>query len=220
MANGKTGEGNRNNSNADDARKESKKRSSDRVDPERRRVLKGLAAQIALGGLAAGGAFAAPKNFNPEHTIRKVSPKDIPNTKAWLISDPMLCVGCKTCEMVCPISRDDHCQPSLSRVYVKSEPFQSLSKICVLAEVCRQCNMPDCYLACEYDALVIDKKTGVRRIRQEACVGCMECYKACPWDMIIYDAQLQKCKKCDLCAGDPACVKYCPSGALKFVSLI
>ena len=36
-----------------------------------------------------------------------------------------------------------------------------------------------------------------------------------PWRS--YDPETKKATKCDLCAGDPQCVKVCPSGALSYV---
>ena len=192
----------------------------DGFNKERRKVLKGLAVQIALGGLAAGGALAAPKNFDAKHYAgkREVSPGQIPEAKGWLVTDPMTCVGCRTCETICAMVHGNGCNPALARVHINSDPFGKLVKIHVLPEVCRQCNEADCYLACAYDALVIDEKTGVRHIIPDNCTGCLECYKACPWDMITYDEENEKALKCDLCDGDPQCVRHCPASALKYVS--
>ena len=88
-----------------------------------------------------------------------------------------------------------------------------------MADVCRQCNMADCYLACAYDALTLDKATGARIIDAEKCTGCGECFAACPWDKIVKDEATGVYSKCDLCGGDPQCVKYCPADALSFVDL-
>lgn len=79
--------------------------------------------------------------------------------------------------------------------------------------------MADCYLACEYDALQIDPKTGARVIDPEKCVGCGECMAACPWNMIVHNEEADKNTKCDLCGGDPQCVKYCPASAIKYIQL-
>jgi Fe-S-cluster-containing hydrogenase component 2 len=34
---------------------------------------------------------------------------------------------------------------------------------------------------------------------------------------IMYDSERNICVKCDLCGGNPLCVKFCPEGALSFV---
>ncbi|MFO8191839.1 MAG: 4Fe-4S binding protein [Bacillota bacterium] len=56
-------------------------------------------------------------------------------------------------------------------------------------------------------------------ILKETCTGCGACVSACPDHMIRLDNEC-KADKCDLCRGDPLCVKYCPSGALKLVELV
>jgi len=197
------------------------KTSKDAFSRNRRTVLKAILAQVALGPLAMGGALAAPKNFDPSHYAgnRDVSPGQIPRAKGWLVTDPMLCVGCRTCEMICSMVHDSGCNPELARVHVNSDPLGKLSHISVLPEVCRQCNEPDCFLACAYGAQVIDEKTGARVIIADKCTGCRECYDACPWDMITYDEETNKASKCDLCGGAPQCVLYCPAGAIKYVAL-
>jgi Fe-S-cluster-containing dehydrogenase component len=185
----------------------------------RRRMLGLLGVQIAAGALAVTEAVSAPKNFKPECFNRGITPDKLPNTRAWLVTDPTTCVGCRTCEIVCSLSHDDICQPSLSRIHTTYDPTGSLSKICVMPEACKQCNMADCYLACEYDALTLDKKTGARIIDPAKCEGCGECFEACPWDMVVYNEAKGIYSKCDLCGGDPQCVKYCPADAIKFIEL-
>lgn len=178
-----------------------------------------LGVQVAAGTIAVNSALSAPKNFNPKHYNREITPDQLPNTRAWLVTDPTTCVGCRTCEIVCSLSHDSICRPSLSRVKVSYDPTNSLPMICAMPDVCRQCNMADCYLACAYEALQIDPKTGARVIDPEKCVGCGECLAACPWNMIVPNEDEGRNSKCDLCGGDPQCVKYCPAGAIKFIQL-
>ncbi len=184
----------------------------------RRRMLKILGVQVAAGALAAN-AIAAPKNFNPKHYNRGITPDQLPNTKAFLTTNPAQCVGCRTCEIVCSLSHDDICRPALARIDTVYDPTKTLSSLAVMANVCRQCNMADCYLACEYDALVLDPVTGARIIDASKCQGCGECFAACPWDMIRENADAGVFTKCDLCGGDPQCVKYCPADAITFVDM-
>jgi len=184
----------------------------------RRRMLQILGVQ-AVAGAVAVNALAAPKNFNPKHYNREITPDQLPNTRAWLSANPAQCVGCRTCEIVCSLSHDGQCRPALSRINTVYDPTKTLAKLAVIANVCRQCNMADCYLACANDALVLDPKTGARIIDPEKCVGCGECMAACPWDMIVCNEDEDKFTKCDLCGGDPQCVKYCPADAITFVQL-
>jgi Fe-S-cluster-containing hydrogenase component 2 len=51
-------------------------------------------------------------------------------------------------------------------------------------------------------------------IEEEKCNGCMTCVNECPFQGITYDKVNKKAIKCDLCGGDPMCVKVCQPGAL------
>lgn len=184
----------------------------------RRKMLQVLGVQAVVGASAVT-AVAAPKNFNPKHYNRGITPDQLPNTRAWIATNPNQCVGCRTCEIVCSLTHDGQCRPSLSRISTTYDPTKTLSRFAVLADVCRQCNMADCYLACEYDALVLDKETGARIIDPAKCEGCGECFEACPWNMIVKNEEKGIFSKCDLCGGDPQCVKYCPADALSFVDM-
>ncbi len=55
----------------------------------------------------------------------------------------------------------------------------------------------------------IDAKTGAVIIDEDACTGCLDCADACPFDAIFVGPD-NEVLKCDLCGGDPICVKYCP----------
>ena len=177
-----------------------------------------LGIQTVAGTVAASTVLAAPKNFNPKHYNRGISPEELPNTKAWLVTDPTTCVGCRNCEIICSLSHDGVCAPSLSRIKVR-EDRNSLAMYGFMPDICKQCNMADCYLACEYDALLLDKERGTRFIDPNKCESCGECYEACPWDMIVKNENTGKFSKCDLCGGDPQCVKFCPASSIKFIEL-
>jgi Fe-S-cluster-containing hydrogenase component 2 len=185
----------------------------------RRKMLQYLGIQAVIGASVVKGAVAAPKNFNPKHYNREITPDQLPNTRAWLVTNPNACVGCRTCEIVCSLSHEGICQPSLSRITTTFDPTGTLAKFAAMADVCRQCNMADCYLACAYDALVLDKETGARIIDPTKCTGCGECFAACPWDKIVKNDETGLFSKCDLCGGDPQCVKYCPADAISFVDM-
>jgi Fe-S-cluster-containing dehydrogenase component len=83
---------------------------------------------------------------------------------------------------------------------------------------CQQCDDPKCLKACPTGALHVDDKSGARVIDQKVCIGCQTCLRACIFyststSRIKYNAETKKCFKCDLCGGDPECVKRCPLGA-------
>lgn len=73
--------------------------------------------------------------------------------------------------------------------------------------------------ACPVEAIVINPDTGSKDVLEDVCVGCKVCTIACPFGTINYDFDRGKVTKCDLCGGEPACVKVCPQDAILFVNV-
>jgi anaerobic carbon-monoxide dehydrogenase iron sulfur subunit len=120
------------------------------------------------------------------------------------------CTGCRTCLMICSLSHDGVCNPELARMQVVAPSMKIFD---VQAVTCKQCEGPECLWACPTGALRVDPKTGARVIDAATCIGCQLCLKACPQypdSPIRFDPDAKKCVKCDLCGGDPLCVKFCP----------
>jgi Fe-S-cluster-containing dehydrogenase component len=86
------------------------------------------------------------------------------------------------------------------------------------------CEESACVVGCPTGAASKDEKTGAVRINKELCIGCHSCALACPFGVPRYDLD-EKMQKCQLCAErveaglEPACVRVCPVGALKFESV-
>ena len=51
----------------------------------------------------------------------------------------------------------------------------------------------------------------------EKCIGCRMCVSACPFGSMSFDETQRKVLKCDLCDGDPTCVKFCQHNALQYL---
>ena len=131
-----------------------------------------------------------------------------------IIFNPDECGGCRTCEMVCSWSHNiGVIRPSLSRVHVLKEEKEGLN----FAVFCQQCEVPPCVEACPVDAMSKDKITGAILINEEDCIGCKLCFRACHLGAIGIDTEKKIMIKCDLCGGNPQCVKWCPRGALCYV---
>ena len=54
-------------------------------------------------------------------------------------------------------------------------------------------------------------------INYDRCIGCRMCMAVCPFGAMRYDTNRHKVFKCELCDGDPQCVKLCPQEAIKFL---
>jgi len=78
-----------------------------------------------------------------------------------------------------------------------------------MAIACLLCEDPACVAACPRDALLKDEK-GVIRVDEYKCNGCGWCILACEFGAITLHPTKKVVMTCDLCDGDPECVKHCP----------
>jgi anaerobic carbon-monoxide dehydrogenase iron sulfur subunit len=125
---------------------------------------------------------------------------------------PSKCIGCRTCEMACAFSHPADGKPGMSRIRIFPDPENrpSFSKVVV----CLQCEEAACVTACPANALWRNPKTGAIYHVEDRCIRCRSCVIACPFGNMHWDPAPDLPIKCDLCGGDPACAKFCPSGAL------
>ncbi len=78
--------------------------------------------------------------------------------------------------------------------------------------------------ACPQDAISRNPETTAVVVDRELCIQCGACVQACVIGLdevdpdqklaIRLDEEKEMPLKCDLCDGDPQCVKYCPTKAL------
>ncbi len=137
-------------------------------------------------------------------------------SKGHIVVDSSICGGCHTCATVCSLIKEGEINWQLSRIQVARDELAGY--ICEPLP-CNQCDGPECVMACLVGALAIDETTGARVIDEQKCIGCKLCIEACiaTPKRIRFNEKTFKAFKCDLCGGDPQCVKYCPTGAIKYV---
>jgi len=75
--------------------------------------------------------------------------------------------------------------------------------------VCRHCEDAPCIEACPVEAISQDPQTHWVVLDEETCTGCEACIDACPYKAIHMDYERGIALKCDLCGGEPQCVKVC-----------
>jgi carbon-monoxide dehydrogenase iron sulfur subunit len=118
-----------------------------------------------------------------------------------------LCTGCQICELVCSLTKTGTINPYLARIKVTRS---SENGACTVV-MCRHCKNPPCRDACPVpQAMYLDERTGAVVINEESCIGCFACADACPFGAIQIGPN-KEVLKCDLCGGEPICVKYCPT---------
>lgn len=127
--------------------------------------------------------------------------------------DPMKCTGCLQCELACSMENEGVYNPARSRIKVFT--FHEEGRFAPYT--CTQCAEAWCMLACPVEAIVINADTGAKDVLNDKCVGCKVCTIACPFGTVNYNSATGKVMKCDLCGGDPACAKACPTEAITWI---
>lgn len=130
-----------------------------------------------------------------------------------ILVDQDKCTGCRLCEMVCSVKHEGVSNPSRARIGIIKWFMEGF----FMPMVCQQCMEAPCVAVCPKDALSRDDELGVVKLDYDLCIGCKMCVTACPFGGMGIDTVANKVIKCDLCDGDPQCVRFCFAGALQFV---
>jgi len=130
------------------------------------------------------------------------------------------CIRCMGCEAICSFSKEHEVNPELSRIKVEPrelEWIEGKSTKIVTHKICHQCpGITPCMKACPVsDAIRRDSHLGTVLINDSNCTRCGLCIDACPFGAISYDKRNNRIIKCDLCSGDPQCVKWCSVNVLR-----
>lgn len=128
-----------------------------------------------------------------------------------ILVDTSRCSGCRRCELQCSFSHEGKYWPEMSRVKVEKDEISGVDS----PRVCRQCVRASCVEACGAKALSRDPMTDAVLLDKERCQRCLACVAACPFGA-IHSYTCGFPLLCDLCGGDPACVKACPTAAIWF----
>jgi carbon-monoxide dehydrogenase iron sulfur subunit len=125
------------------------------------------------------------------------------------------CTGCRLCELVCAVMHDGISNPARSRIKVMKWEAEGL----YVPMSCQQCEDAPCMNVCPVKAISRDEELGTVVVDYDACIGCRACVVVCPFGAMNYNPIDKKVFKCDLCDGDPQCVRFCEEKAVDFVEL-
>jgi formate dehydrogenase beta subunit len=153
--------------------------------------------------------------------------------------DTTTCIGCKACEIACQEWNDlPFVQTSFDNTYqtmpTTAWNFWNLIKFneqpkadgglmwLMRKDQCMHCADPGCLTACPSDGAIVQYANGIVDFQQDRCIGCGYCITGCPFDIPKFNPATKKVYKCTLCSDrvshglEPACIKACPTGCLRF----
>ncbi|MEZ0346829.1 MAG: 4Fe-4S dicluster domain-containing protein [Infirmifilum sp.] len=122
----------------------------------------------------------------------------------FILRDPLRCSGCRLCEVSCSLKHEGTVWPEASRIRI-IELYPGVD----VPHTCAQCRDYPCIKACSYGALRTDNTTGAVLVDEAKCVSCGDCVRACPGKVMRLHPRTRKAMVCDLCGGEPECVKAC-----------
>jgi formate dehydrogenase iron-sulfur subunit len=185
-------------------------------------------------GLAVKRRSATPAsdtNIRRDHSTRQV--------EVSKLVDIDLCIGCKACEVACKEWNDLEVEATQNFGSYQSHEdltpntwdLMRFNEVdvddggiawLIRKDSCLHCEDPGCLLACPAPGAVVQYENGIVDFDQDNCIGCQYCVSGCPFDIPRYDEKTQKVYKCTMCVDrvsnglEPACVKACPTGSIRF----
>jgi carbon-monoxide dehydrogenase iron sulfur subunit len=124
--------------------------------------------------------------------------------------DRRLCTGCEACNFACSFAHTGLFDLKRGCIHFEGNRMYIGNPI-----ACQQCKNAKCASVCPVEAFRHTEQ--LVELDREKCIGCGECVRVCPFHAVFIDHADDKARKCDLCKGDPVCVKYCQKQAVKLV---
>jgi len=122
-----------------------------------------------------------------------------------LAVNPSKCTGCRSCMLVCSFAHHGVFDFRMSRIRIHGTCIRKD----YTPEICRQCEEAPCIKVCPFGALSRSPDTGALVVDEERCRGCGQCQEACPHGGISLDPRSHIPLVCNLCGGNPECVRVC-----------
>jgi phenylglyoxylate dehydrogenase beta subunit len=118
--------------------------------------------------------------------------------------DAAKCDGCGDCMTACATVKTGTTEISArSRIQIGGNATETGFELAL----CRQCGDPKCVSVCPAGALGKDYVQRRDRLGCDKCVDCLLCTVGCAYAGIALDEATGRVAKCDMCDGNPACVR-------------
>ena len=127
------------------------------------------------------------------------------------------CTGCGNCIEVCPVNETVD-PKQLKGKPPKGKIFRLINDVIDPVGLCQQCDPAPCMEICPAPA-IYRNGNNVVLVNEWECNACGFCNEICPYGAIFIDYKKPRkwtSVKCDLCQGDPLCVRNCPASAIEF----
>ncbi len=124
------------------------------------------------------------------------------------------CTGCRLCELVCAVKHYGISNPMRARIKVMKWEQEGI----YIPMSCQQCQDAPCQNICPVKAISRDEELSRVMVDYDKCIGCRLCVAVCPFGAMSFNVIDRQVLKCDLCDGDPQCVRFCDRKAVDFVS--
>lgn len=131
-----------------------------------------------------------------------------------IVVAPEKCGGCDTCTLVCSVKNLKVNNKQKGAIRIDSKfPLPGKYEI----RLCKQsdCANQPCLSICPVGAIARNSE-GIVGVDKEKCILCKACETACPNGAIFDHRDLKHVIQCNLCNGDPECVKWCPTQAIRY----
>jgi carbon-monoxide dehydrogenase iron sulfur subunit len=126
------------------------------------------------------------------------------------------CTGCRECELVCAVQHEGVSNPARSRIKIIKMEWEGK----YIPVTCQQCESAPCMAICPVKAISRDQNLNRVLVNYDKCIGCRMCVTACPFGAMSFNGLTQKVMKCDFCDGDPQCVRFCETKAIRYAEPI
>lgn len=147
--------------------------------------------------------------------------KNMITSPSTIIPQYTRCEGCNLCMVACSFNHGGNGDLQYSNIQVYGIDIKGgMVDIPIL---CMRCNDTPCLASCppKVAAIAVDEVTGAVVLDKDKCTACGNCVEAC--------SERTGCLRfsrngdevlgsCDLCGGNPECVKICPADILSIQS--